>query len=101
MPGIVGFITQSRRIDARTCLSQMVSCLEHETFYNAGSSSEAQLGVYAGWVCHAGSYADCQPIWNETRDIALLFSGEHFASSSQNEALRRAGHQFDSENATS
>jgi asparagine synthase (glutamine-hydrolysing) len=40
------------------------------------------------------------PIWNETKDICLIFSGEDFTDATNIEFLKAIGHEFDSENAS-
>jgi asparagine synthase (glutamine-hydrolysing) len=40
------------------------------------------------------------PVWNETNDVCLIFSGENFADQSEIDHLRAQGHQFNPENAT-
>lgn len=50
------------------------------------------LEAAVGWTTHQGSYSDCLPIWNETRDICLIFWGEHFGDGSEVQKLRKAGH---------
>ena len=39
-----------------------------------------ELGCHLGWVCHKDSYSDCNPIISATREVALVFAGEHFSS---------------------
>jgi asparagine synthase (glutamine-hydrolysing) len=39
------------------------------------------------------------PAWNERRDICLIFSGEHFADSSEGNQLRAAGHSISAHDA--
>src|SRR5437867_3911532 len=79
MPGIAGFVVPQRADHHRDMLQQMIGSMNHEAFYSSGTYEEPTLGTCAGWVCHKGSYADCLPIWNESRDICLLFVGEHYA----------------------
>jgi asparagine synthase (glutamine-hydrolysing) len=79
----------------------MVHSMVHEEFYTSGTVDDAVLGASAGWVCHAGSFADCQPIWNESHDIAVVFAGEHFSDPSESQALRAAGHEFSGADASS
>jgi asparagine synthase (glutamine-hydrolysing) len=55
----------------------------HEPFYVSGSLSVERLDLAAGWVCHPRSYSDCLPIWNDARDVCLIFWGEHFADDNQ------------------
>ena len=35
-----------------------------------------------------------QPIWNEARDVAVIFNGELYNYRELREQLRRAGHRF-------
>jgi len=78
----------------------MLKCLMHEPFYRDGKYINRQLGVWLGWVNHEGSFSDCLPIWNENKDICLLFSGEDFADQADVDALRTRGHQFGRDDAS-
>jgi asparagine synthase (glutamine-hydrolysing) len=46
----------------------------------SGSLVSEELGVYAGWTCHPGSYADRSPIASPQTGVTILFGGEHYAS---------------------
>lgn len=72
----------------------MVRAMQHEPFYRCGRLHEPTSGVAAGWAVLAGSFADCLPIWNETRDVCLLLAGEEFSDSGHLDTLRRRGHRF-------
>jgi len=39
-------------------------------------------------------------VWNETRDVCLVFSGENFGDQSQIDELKAKGHRFNGENAS-
>jgi asparagine synthase (glutamine-hydrolysing) len=52
--------------------------MRHEDFYVSGCYSVPELGTYAGWVAHDGSFTASQPFLNEKGDVALLFAGECF-----------------------
>ena len=78
----------------------MVKCLIHEPSYTNGTYFNEKLGLWSGWACHEGSFADCLPIWNEKKDICLLFSGEDFADQAEIDALRMRGHEFGSDDAS-
>jgi asparagine synthase (glutamine-hydrolysing) len=78
----------------------MVKCMMHRPFYRAGVSADQNLGLQCGWVCEAGSFADCLPVWNERRDVCLFFSGEEFAEQAELDRLRATGHDFDGRNAS-
>jgi asparagine synthase (glutamine-hydrolysing) len=71
----------------------------HEPFYTSGTLVDERLGVWAGWTAFKGSYSDCMPAWNETEDICLIFSGEHFEDGTENVSLKACGHQPQRENA--
>jgi asparagine synthase (glutamine-hydrolysing) len=72
----------------------MVASMHHEPFYTSGVLDEKLVGCHVGWVSHKGSYSDCMAVWNEKRDIALIFTGEHYADSIENLNLRASGHSF-------
>src|SRR6185503_19085638 len=85
----------------KAALQQMVKGMVHESFYVSGTCIDTRLGVGVGWANHAGTFCDCLPIWNERRDVCLLFTGEHFGDY-QNELaeLRAKGHQCDAPGAS-
>jgi asparagine synthase (glutamine-hydrolysing) len=78
----------------------MVKCLKHEPFYSDGTYINKELGLWTGWTCHEGAFEDCLPIWNEKKDICLLFSGEDFTDQIDIAALRMRGHEFGSDDAS-
>src|SRR5882724_7641397 len=100
MPGIVGIISQSPSEQYDALVKSMVKCLSHEPFYTDGTYVNEKLGLWSGWACHKGTFGDCLPIWNEKKDICLLFSGENFADQADIDALRRHGHEFGSDDAS-
>ena len=102
MPGLAGFIPPDLRTDHAFLdqLSQMVKSMSHESFYSSGTCADDTLGIHAGWVCHAESYSDCMPVWNEARDVGIVFAGDHFADPTENRRLRAAGHQFPGDDAS-
>ncbi|HTG44870.1 MAG TPA: hypothetical protein VK633_10095 [Verrucomicrobiae bacterium] len=59
----------------------------------------SSLGISAGWVSHSGSFSDCMPVWNESKDICLIFSGEVYPNHSEVDTLRKRGHEFAPANA--
>lgn len=100
MPGLAGIITKSDFEMEKGRLQQMVDCMVHESFYNSGSYINEQMGVYCGWVCQKGSFSDCMPVFNEKKDVVLLFSGENFVDRDVVERLKESGHEFEDCNAT-
>jgi asparagine synthase (glutamine-hydrolysing) len=78
----------------------MSKCLMHESFYTSGTYMNEDLGLWLGWVNHQGSFADCLPIWNEKKDVCLLFSGEDFTDQADIDALRGRGHEFGPDDAS-
>ncbi len=100
MPGIVGIVSRKPSKDDHALLKSMVSCLMHEPFYMDGTYTNEELGLWLGWVNHQESFSDCLPIWNENKDICLLFSGEDFADRADIDALRKRGHEFGSNDAS-
>jgi hypothetical protein len=88
MPGIAGIIKPVPNGETEIRTRLMLQSMLHEPFYTSGYLASAGGSMAGGWVCHAGSYADCQPIWNETGDISLVFAGEHYADPDENARLR-------------
>jgi asparagine synthase (glutamine-hydrolysing) len=72
----------------------MVKCLQHEPFYNCGTWSDPEQGVYVGWVARGNSFADGMPVRNEDGRITLFISGEEFPDPDLKKTLRQRGHQF-------
>jgi asparagine synthase (glutamine-hydrolysing) len=83
MPGIVGLITKMPRPRAEAQLRQMVDAIRHEPFYETGTWCDESLGVYVGWAAREGSFCSGMPVFNERRDVAILFSGEEFSEQAQ------------------
>lgn len=100
MPGIVGIIGSDALQESASVLHRMVKTMLYEPFYTSGTYVNDSVGLGVGWVCHAESFADCMPIWNETKDICIIFSGEVFTETSEIERLRVRGHEFNAKNAS-
>jgi asparagine synthase (glutamine-hydrolysing) len=99
MPGIVGFISTLPHERCRERLEAMVGAMTREPFYRSGTYVHDGLGVYAGWVCHPGSFSDCMPVMNEKRDILMIVSGENFSDPGTVSRLRSMGHRCGDEDA--
>jgi asparagine synthase (glutamine-hydrolysing) len=99
MPGITGIIGHGFPDKKKAELNQMVQCMIHESFYMWGTYVDEHLGICIGWISHKGSFSDCMPIWNEEKDVCLIFSGEDFTDSKEIQRLRTEGHVFRAENA--
>ena len=91
MPGIAGIIAKAGV--APTDIARMIRCMVHEPSYVSGTYANPDLGVQVGWVGHRGSFADCMPLWNERRDVCLVFSGEDFAEA--DDVRQLCGQQID------
>jgi asparagine synthase (glutamine-hydrolysing) len=100
MPGITGIISHRLSAENRVQLSSMIKSLLHEDFYKSGSLVNEVAGVAVGWVSHPGSFADCMPVWNEDKNILLVFSGEDYQNRAPIEKLRGEGHEFTASNAS-
>jgi asparagine synthase (glutamine-hydrolysing) len=96
MPGIVGLITKMPRDKAAEELSLMVAALCHEPFYKTGVWIDELLGVYVGWAVRENSFSDGMPLWNERRDVCLVFSGEEYPEPGTAHRLKERGHSLES-----
>lgn len=72
----------------------MVESMRHESYYRTGTFSAPKLGVYTGWVGLPDAFAGEPVVQNETRDVALVFSGECFFEPEAKTKLRQQGHEF-------
>ena len=97
MPGIAGII--SKAPVPEEVLDQMVASMTHEPSYTSGKHVNRSVGLLVGWVCHSGSFSDCMPVWNETGDACVVFSGEDFMDLSEVRRLTGAAHACGTDNA--
>lgn len=98
MPGIVGVISHSSTEECSSFLKAMLASMQHENFYRSGTYCVPELGIYAGWTAHNDSIAASRIVFNEDRDIALIFSGECFVDPDVRTSLRQKGHRIHSSN---
>jgi len=100
MPGICGIFGKGNSGLKKNHLTVMLDCMLHNPSFCNGCYINPDLNVYIGWVAHPGSFSDCLPIFNETKDIALFFTGEEFAERDTVVKLKTMGHAFDSSDAS-
>jgi asparagine synthase (glutamine-hydrolysing) len=99
MPGITGIIGVNSIEGHAHRIRLMTDVMLHEPFYSSGTYINESLKVCVGWVSHPNSFTDCMPIWNETKDVCIFFSGEDFTETEVIEQLRTRGHSCDDQNA--
>jgi asparagine synthase (glutamine-hydrolysing) len=92
MPGITGIISNRLNLENRAELDSMIACMLHEKFYKSGTFFSEAAGVAVGWVSHPGSFADCMPVWNDDKNVCLIFAGEDYQERSRNGGIRFNGH---------
>lgn len=100
MPGITGVIGLGAPEENENRLRHMISCMMHESFYKSGQHISEELGLWLGWVGFKDSFSDCMPLWNEKRDVCMLFSGEDYRDPDQIASLKIKGHEFNAHNAS-
>jgi len=100
MPGITGIIGNTPKEKNEKDLQGMVDSMLYESFYNSGTYTNDKLCVFAGWVCHQGSFSDCMPVWNEKKNLVLIFFGENFTDLELFDQLKAKHHRFDNSNAS-
>jgi asparagine synthase (glutamine-hydrolysing) len=100
MPGITGLIAKEIIGNEKENLDAMLGCMLHEPFYTHGIYDNPKNGFYIGYCAIENSFADCMPIFNETKDIALFLTGESYHDRSEIEALAQRGHNFNLQNAS-
>jgi asparagine synthase (glutamine-hydrolysing) len=100
MPGVVGIISKKPRGESERELDLMIDSILHEPFYRTGKYVDGELGVFVGWACHQDSFADCNPVTNEGKDLVMIFSGENFTDRETTDQLKGRNHTFDDSNAS-
>ncbi len=100
MPGIAGILGSRSMEEGALTVRRMTSTMLHESSYTSGVCVDEGLRACVGWVSHRDSFADCMPVWNERRDICLIFTGEEFTEVDRLQQLKDRGHSFDAHNAT-
>ncbi len=99
MPGIAGIFNRNHPIDRTAAINDMVKSMVHEDTYTSGVVFDENAGLWTGWVSHRGSFSDDMPVWNDKRDICMVFSGEHFGDDLSAQVCV-AGKQCSRENAS-
>jgi asparagine synthase (glutamine-hydrolysing) len=99
MPGITGIVGKSPPNDNSADLHVMVERMMHEPFYKSGTYVQEELGLYLGWTCFDDPEV-VLPIWNEQRNICLIFSGEQYSDSHVAAQLSARGHQLEQHEAS-
>src|SRR5688572_12331568 len=85
MPGIAGIISRIPNSAESRTIGSMVLSLVHEPGLATGTWASAEVGFWAGWARGPGAVSTGQPIWNENRNVCLLFFGENFAAGFQSQ----------------
>jgi len=94
MTGLCGIVGGKRPDACARQLEIMLSSMREEDFYRSGTFRQEEFGLYVGWTCHPGSFADGLPVVNETGDVLALAAGEIFPSPDEVSGLKKAGHAF-------
>src|SRR2546430_8247596 len=95
MPGIVGLLTKQPRKRAEAELRRLMESSGHEELYVTGGVTGGSLGVCVGWAAGKASFADGMPVWNDRRDVSLVFSGEEFPEPGTGRRLKEQGHRLE------
>jgi len=100
MPGITGIITKKTIGGEKEKVGSMLNCMLHESFYTHGTLNNPGNGFFIGYAAIENSFADCMPVYNETKDIILFLTGECYHDQPEIDALIKHGHNFNSQNAS-
>src|SRR5436190_21276014 len=82
MPGIVGIISRGNPEECMSKVRSMVESMKHERSYVTQTCFVPELGIYAGWLAHPGSFATRHCGRDERTQTELVFSGECFGDQS-------------------
>jgi len=100
VPGITGIITKEITGNEKEKIAAMLGCMLHEPFYTHGTFHNPENGFFIGYSAIENSFADCMPIFNETKDLVLFLTGECYLDQPIIDGLEKRGHNFDPQNAS-
>jgi len=100
MPGIAGIVTKKATGREREKIEAMLGCMLHESFYTHGVYENPANGYYIGFSAMPDSFADCMPIFNETKELILFLTGECYSDQPDIDGLAHRGHSFNPGNAS-
>lgn len=100
MPGITGIITKHAIGNEKQKIEAMLKCMLHESFYTYGTYHKPECGFFIGFCALENSFANCMPVFNETKDIVLFLTGETYHDRQEMDTLKQLGHNFNSQNAS-
>lgn len=100
MPGITGLLAKEMVGSEEETIGVMVDSMTHEPFYTHGTFASPENGFFIGYTAIQDSFADCMPIFNETKDIVLFLTGECYLDRALITDLTDRGHRFNTNNAS-
>jgi asparagine synthase (glutamine-hydrolysing) len=96
--GICGVAFVSRRTDAESRVRAMTAAMEHRgpdrVGFLAGDARAPGLALGVSRLSIIDLAGGHQPIWNETKDVAVIFNGELYNYRDLRERLVLCGHRF-------
>lgn len=92
--GLVGIVTRRPGMLARNELRQMLSVMRHRLSDRNDFFVDEKLGIYLGWITRSCSAAASMPLYNETRSVALVTSGEDFPEPGIMHQIKTRGHDL-------
>src|SRR5258707_9823655 len=96
--GICGVAFASRNADAESRVRAMTAAMRHrgpdEEGFLAGNPREPGLALGMRRLSIIDLAGGHQPIWNETKDVAVVFNGELYNYRDLRERLSLCGHRF-------
>ena len=99
MPGIAAIITKYPKGDEGQIISLMTKTMSHEDFYNYGLYQNKEAGFFVGFSVIKNSFADCMPMFNESKDLVMFLTGEIYEDQAVIFHLKK-GHEFNPDNAS-
>jgi len=96
--GICGVAFASRTAEAESCVRAMTAAMRHrgpdDEGFLAGNPRAPGLALGMRRLSIIDMAGGHQPIWNETKDVAVVFNGEVYNYRDLRERLSLCGHRF-------
>lgn len=97
MSGVFGIVDPHRRIDAAELAGKMVSSLSHFAWHVAECQGNDAVNAVIGRIGIGSFNPNPQPVWNESRTVAICLAGEFYSTTRAGRAPAASGARTDEE----
>lgn len=98
MPALTGILSKYNKPDNLYYLNKMLNCLIYEDNYLWKLYIDKKIFLWLAWTYYKEENSINFPIWNEKKDIYIIFTGTLFISVDELNVLKSKGHKIENSN---